>query len=294
MRTMHYRVLMLVAWLVFFYNIERVRWFFGAGQIQFITRYAYIFVALAALITLALPLLHRLPVWILGSGGVVLFAVLKSWFGYPLGGETLPVTVTEICAILVTGLLTRQVIGAIGEFENSIVNFTIKRVGRQTRAFDIEQGEMYQEVRRARAFSRPLALMAIEPATDSFKVATERMVEEVQYATMKQYVLARLAKVIEDQLGPYSVIAQDGDKFLVLLPESSREDIGRLMAQVRGQVQDSIGLELRIGFSTLPEEATFDGLVEAAYADMKRVTRHISEEAPTPRATSVQGHVTSQ
>lgn len=294
MRTMHYRVLMLVAWLVLFYNIERVRWFFGAGQIQFITRYAYIFVALAALITLALPMLHQLPVWILGSGGVVLYLVLKSWLGYPLGGETLPVTITEICAILVTGLLTRQVIGAIGEFENSIVNFTIKHVGRQTRAFDIEQGEMYQEVRRARAFSRPLALMAIEPATDSFQVATERIVEEVQYATMKQYVLARLAKVIEDQLGPYSVIAQDGDKFLVLLPESSREDIGRLMAQVRGQVQDTIGLELRIGFSTLPEEDTFDGLVEAAYTDMKRVTRHMAEEAPRPRATSVQGQVTSQ
>ena len=67
------------------------------------------------------------------------------------------------------------------------------------------------------------------------------------------------------------------------------------MAQVRGQVQDSLGLELRMGFSTLPEVDTFDGLVEAAYSDMKRVTRHIvAEEAPRPRATSVQGQVTSQ
>jgi GGDEF domain-containing protein len=294
MRTMHYRALVLVAWLVFFYNVERVRWFVGAGQIQFVTRYAYIFVALSALITLALPILHRLPLWLLGSGGVVLFIVLKAWFGYPLWGVALPVTVTELCAILVTELLTRQVIGAIWEFEDSIVNFTIKRVGRQTKVFDIEQGEMYQEVRRARAFSRPLALMAIEPAADSFEVATERMVEEVQQATMKQYVLAALAKAIEDQLGPYSVIAQDGDKFLAMLPESSREDISRLTAQVRRQVQDSMGLEIRVGVATLPEEDTFDGLVEAAYVDMKDASRKFSEETSALRATSVQGQVTSQ
>jgi GGDEF domain-containing protein len=293
MRTMHYRVLLLVAWLVFFYNIERVRWFVGAGQIQFVTRYAYIFVALAALVTLAFPALHRLPLWFLGAGGGVVFLVLKSWFGYPLWGAALAVTVTEICAILVTGLLTRQVAAAIWEFENSIVNFTIKRVGRHTKAFDIEQGEMYQEVRRARAYDRPLALMAVEPATDAFEVATEKMVEEVQRATMKQYVLAGLAKVLEDQLGPFSIIAQDGDRFLVLLPEASKGEISRLTAQVRGQVQESIGLELRIGSATLPEVETFDELVETAYAEMKQ-TQYRSEESASPRTPSVQGQVTSQ
>jgi len=290
---MHYRALLLVAWLVFFYNIERVRWLVGAGQIQFVTRYAYIFVALAALVTLALPTLHRLPLWLLSTVGVILFLVLKSWFGYPLEGQALAVTVTEICAILVTGLLTRQVIGAIGEFENSIVNFTIKRVGRQTKTFNVEQGEMYQEVRRARAFNRPLALMTIEPDRIPFEVATEKMVEEVQQATMKQYVLASLAKVLEDQLGPYNVIAQDDDRFLVLLPEASKADIPRLIAQVRAQVQESMGLELRIGTATLPEVETFDELVEKAYAEMKQ-TQAKPEESASPRVTSVQGQVTSR
>ena len=116
MRTMHYRVLLLVAWLVFFYNLERVRWLIGASGIQFLTRYAYVFVAIAALVTLAFPALHRLPMWLLGSAGAILFLALKSLFGYSLWGEALPVTVTEIGAILVTGLLTRQVIGAIREF----------------------------------------------------------------------------------------------------------------------------------------------------------------------------------
>ena len=293
MRTMHYRALLLVVWLVFFYNIERVRWFVGAGQIQFVTRYAYIFVALAASITLALPALHRLPLWLLSSGGVVLYLALKAQLGYPLWGEALPVTITEICAVLVTALLTRHVIGAIREFENSIVNFTIKRVGRHTEPFGVEQGEMYQEVRRARAFNRPLTLMAIEPGADSFEVATEKMVEEVQQATMKQYVLAALAKSLEEQLGPYSIIAQDGDRFLVLLPEASREDIPRLTAQVRGQVQDSMGLDLRIGTATLPEVETFDGLVETAYAEMN--ARQQYEETSMPRTTSsVQGQVTFQ
>lgn len=271
MRTMHYRVLVLVAWLVFFYNLERVPWLIGASGIQFLTRYAYVFVAIAALVTLAFPALHRLPMWLLGSVGAVLFLVLKSLFGYPLWGEALPVTVTEIGAILVTGLLTRQVIGAIREFEDSIVNFTVKRVGRHTKAFEIEQGEMYQEVRRARAFNRPLVLMAVEPSANSFEVATEKMVEEVQQATIKQYVLAALAKELEDQIGPYSVIAQDGDRFLALLPEKSKGDIPGLTAQVRGRVHESMGLDLRIGTATLPEVETFDELVETAYGAMRRI-----------------------
>jgi hypothetical protein len=290
---MHYRALLLVAWLVFFYNIERVPWLVGAGNIQFVTRFAYIFVALAALVTLAFPIVHRLPLWLVSTLGVAVFLVLKSWLGYPLGGEALAVTVTEICAILVTGLLTRQVAGAIWEFENSIVNFTIKRVGRQTKTFDIEQGEMYQELRRARAFNRPLTLMAVEPSTSSFEAATEKMVEEVQQATIKQYVLAGLAKVLGDQLGPYSIIAQDGDRFLVLLPEASKEEIPKLTAQVRGQVQESLGLELRIGSATLPEVETFDALVETAYSEMKN-TQYQSEEAVVPIATSAQRQVIPQ
>jgi len=290
---MHYRVLLLVVWLVFFYNLERVGWVLDVGQMQLLTRYAYIFVALAALVTLALPALHRLPFWMLAAGGSGLFLVLKAWFGYPLWGAALTVTVTEICAILVTGLLTRQVMAAIAEFEDSIVNFTIKRVGRQTKSFDVEQGEMYQEVRRARAFGRPLTLMALEPAADSIEVATEKIVEEVQQATIKQYVLAALAKELEDQLGPFSVIAQDDDRFLILLPESSRVDVPSLIAQVRAQVKGSLGLDLRVGTATLPEIETFEGLVEAAYAEMKDTTPH-QEEPSAPSAASVRKQATSQ
>jgi hypothetical protein len=152
---------------------------------------------------------------------------------------------------------------------------------------------MYQEVRRARAFNRPLVLMTIEPGTNSFEVATEKMVEEVQQATMKQYVLAALAKELEGQIGPYSVIAQDDDRFLVLLPEASKADIPRLVSQVRGQVHESMGLDLRIGTATLPEVETFDDLVETAYAEM-RETEVKPKESATPRAASVQGQVTSQ
>jgi hypothetical protein len=291
---MHYRVLGLAAWLLFFYNLERVRVYIGAQEIQLLTRFAYGFVAFAALVSLALPVLHRLPLWISALGGTLIFLVLKMWFGFPIWGEGLPVTVTEICAILITLLLTRQVILAIREFEVSIVNFTVRRVGRRTADFVTEQGEMYQEVRRARAYRRPLAMMAVEPEANSFSVATEKMVEEVQQATMRQYVLAALAKTLESLLGPYSCIGQDGERFLVLLPEASKDDLPRLTAQVRGKAKEAIGLDLRIGAATLPEIETFDGLVDAACAEMTAETQQQPAGASAKRLTSVQGQLTSQ
>lgn len=294
MRTMHYRVMGLAAWLLFFYNLERVRWFIGAQEIQLLTRFAYAFVALAALVSLVLPVLHRPPLWVSALGGTIVFLVLKMWFGSPVWGEALPVTVTEICAVVITLLLTRQVILAIREFETSIVNFTMSRVGRRVVDFVTEQGEMYQEVRRARAYRRPLAMMAIEPEANSFRISTEKMVEEVQQATMRQYVLAALAKTLESLLGPYSCIGQDGDRFLVLLPEASKDDLPRLMAQVRGKAKEAIGLDLRIGAATLPEIETFDELVEAAYAEMRTEAQQQTEGVASQRLTSVQGQFTSQ
>ena len=291
---MRFRVLALVAWLLFFYNLERVHLILRAQQIQLLTRYAYVFVALVALIALALPGLHRVPLALLVIGEITVFLVIKALLGYPLWGAALPVTVTEICAVLVTGMLARQVILAIREFETSIVDFTIKRVGRPAGAFAVEQGDMYQEVRRARAYSRPLALVAIEPTTNSFRVTAEKMVEEVQRATMKQYVLAALAKTLDDHLSPYNTLAQDGDRFLIMLPETAQEDIPRLTAEIRSQVHESIGVELRIGTATLPGVDTFDELVEAAYVELKSKIEEDTGEAATPTVTSVSEGFTSQ
>ena len=293
MRTMHYRVSLLIAWLLFFYNLERASKYVSAQRIDLLTPYAYVFVAFVGLVTLVIPSLFRVPVPVLVSGTVGLFLIFKPLFGYPLGGTALPITFAEICAVLLTGLLTRQVIGAIREFETSIVNFTIKRVGRQTKSFAFEQGEMYQEVRRARAFHRPLTLMAIEPLAGSFDGAIEQMVADVQRATMKQYVLAALAKRLEDLLGPYSIIAQDGDRFLVLLPEQSREDAPYLVGQVRREIEEALNLELRVGTAGLPEIEMFDELVEAAYADMQIRSDHEFGEAAEPRMISVGEHLAS-
>ncbi len=291
---MHYRVLLLVVWLLFLYTLEPASGFVGYGRIDLLTAYAYVFVALIAFVGLALPAIHRLPLPLLVPVEILVFLVFKAWLGYPLWGRFLPLTVTEVCAFLVTGLLTRQVIWAIREFETSIVNFTIKRVGRHPKTFAIEQGEMYQEVRRAREFNRPLTLMAVEPETNSFKVATEKMVEEVQRATMKQYVLAALAKTLEEQLSSYSIIAQDGDKFLVLIPEARGEDFPRLATQLGEVAQGSLGLELRIGGASLPEVETFDELVEAAHYELQIKARQEPRETLKPRVTSAQGQVTSR
>jgi hypothetical protein len=294
MRTMHYRVLSLIAWLLFFYNLERVGKFFSHQRFELFTAYGYVFVALVALISLALPAIHRVSLPLMVSAGVVVFLALKAWFGYPLWGQYLPLTVTESGAFLITGLLTRQVMLGIREFESSIVNFTIRHIGRHLKSFAIEQGEMYQEVRRAREFNRPLILMAIEPEMSSFGVATEKMVEEVHRATMKQYVFAAVAKMLEDQLSPYSIIAQDGDKFLVLIPEMRVEDLPRLATELGEIVQESLGLELRVGGASLPEVETFDELVEAAHYELKIKARQKPRETLKPRVTSAPGQVTSQ
>jgi hypothetical protein len=289
MRTMHYRVLALAAWLLFLNNLERVSKFIGDQRIDLLTPYAYVFVALATVITLAFPVIHRVSPSLILSMGAAVFLIFKAFFGYPLWGGALPLTVTELCAFLVTALLVRQVILAVREFETSIVNFTIARIGHPTKDLAIEQSEMYQEVRRAREFGRPLTMMAVKPQHESHAVAVEKMVEEVQQATMKQYVLAALAKTLKKQFSPYSIIAQNSDHFLVLLPEIAEEDCPQLTVRLREAAREVNGLNLQIGMASLPATETFDELIEVAHNRMSASAA--PREVTAPRVTSTTGQV---
>ncbi|MDH4187387.1 MAG: hypothetical protein OEV08_10340, partial [Nitrospira sp.] len=135
--------------------------------------------------------------------------------------------------------------------------------------FSTGQGEMYREVRRARHHQRPLTLMAIGVEERSIRVALDRMVQEVQQAMMKQYVLSGVARTLCDELEDYSIIAQRNDHFLALLPEVTPGKSRDLIERLRRAVSEQVGVALQIGIASFPEDAvTFESLVEKAVEEM--------------------------
>jgi len=263
MKRMRFLVAILIIWLFLFYNIERL------SEPINITRVAYTLVPIMAVLTILVPRLRKVPLGVLLVGPIPIVLVLRAWLGYGIWGTAIPLTVTEICVIALTTILARWVSNGMSEFENAIANITIGRVDKLPEPFSVGQGEMYREVRRARHHQRPLALMAIGVEEESIRVALDRMVQEVQHAMMKQYVLSGVAKTLCNELEDYNIIAQRNDHFLVLLPEATSEKLTDLIKRLRRAVSEQMGVTLQIGTASFPEDAvTFESLVERAVEEI--------------------------
>jgi hypothetical protein len=263
MKRMRFLVSALIIWLFLFYNIERM-----SVPINIVSSVAYTLVPIIACLTIVVSPLRKASLWLSLVLPIPIFLVLKVWLGHRIWGRSLPLTVTEICAIALTTILARWVSNGLGEFESAIARITIGQVGKLPESFSTGQ-EMYREVRRARHHQRPLTLLAIGVEEESIQIALDRMVQEVQRAMMKQYVLSGVAKTLCDELEDYNVIAQQNNHFLALLPEVTTENLVGLIGRLRKAVSEQVGVNLQIGTASFPDDAvTFESLVGKAVKEM--------------------------
>ena len=263
MKKMRFLVATLVIWLFSFYNIERL-----SRPINFTTA-AYILVPAVAVIIVLVPHLYKVSLGVLLITPVVIFLVLKTLLEEHVWGATLPLTVTEACAIALTVILARWVSIKVNEFEMAVGHITIGQTDNMSNPFSTSQVEMYQELRRARRYHRPLALISIGIQDESIKVALDRMVQEVQQTMMKRYVVSGVAKTLCDKLDDHDIIAHSNGNFLVLLPEVTPQELDRLIDDLHDEVSRQIGVVLQIGAASFPDDAvTFDSLVEKAVREM--------------------------
>jgi GGDEF domain-containing protein len=270
MKRMRFLVATLIFWLFLFYNIERL-----SRPIN-ITNVAYTFVPLAAVLIILVPRLHKAPLWALLLVSIPVFLVIKAWLKSHLWGTSLPLTVTEVCFIAVTTIIAHWVSNGVREFEDAIARISIGQADRLPETFSTGQAEMYKEVRRARHHRRPLALMAIRIEDESIQVALDRMVQEVQQAMMRQYVLSDVAKGLCGELEEYNVIARSNDHFLALLPEVTSEELPDLVDRLRQAISERLGVALQVGTACFPEEAlTFESLVDKATGEMNGKRRSV-------------------
>jgi GGDEF domain-containing protein len=256
-------VALLIAWLFAFYNIERF-----SAPID-LTSIAYIMVPVMVVVTILASRLSRLQLGAVLAASIPLFVLLKALVGSRILGAALPVTVTEICALIITTALARRVSVAILEFEQAVARISFGHVVRPVEATAAGESELYREVRRARKHNRPLALVAVSVDESSIEVALDRMVQQAQQAMMRQYVLSSVSRTLCDELDDYNTIAQSNGHFYVLLPETTGGTLPNVIERLRSSVRERVGVDLQIGVATLPDDAvTFEGLTKKAIEQM--------------------------
>jgi GGDEF domain-containing protein len=261
----------LIIWLIFLFNIERIN-----SPIN-IRAYTYIFVAIIAVISLVWPRVRWLPYRVLMLISIPIFLLFKAfWNGHPIGGEALPLTVTQVSAIILTGLIARQIHYGLREFEEVVTNITFGQVGSLPKPFSEMQGSIYREVRRARRYQRPLSVITLKIDEDSIQVALPKMIEAVQQAMMKQYVVAKVTRILDDDIDDFGTITLRDDCFILVLPEKTASEAHLIAQRLENTVQEKVSIEVQTGTASLPNEAvTFEALVELA---IKNVDQKIIDQ----------------
>lgn len=251
-------------WLFFFFNLERLNP--GINVASFV----YIYTTVWAAIIILLPKVQRRNRYWIFVVVLLPYLGLKPILGYGVFGAYLPITVLEIGAISLTIFLAGQVSRGLENAEETVANLTIAHLRKDTTSFETGQGRLYQEIRRARYFERPATILAVSATEESLEFSKYQFVREAQQIITSQFVSARIAQLLVDQLKDCDIITQRNDHFVMLLPEVRHEDVTKIVEKLESAAEAELNLKLKIGVSSFPDEAiTLESLLERAEQNMQ-------------------------
>jgi GGDEF domain-containing protein len=264
MRELRLWLSLMLVWFFCLYNVERMH-----APIN-LASFVYVLATLVALVVVAMPSLRRVHVAWLLLAPMPFFFAMKAYLGYMIFGSNIPLTVTEIVAIVITILLARKIAHGLDEFLEAVQSSMIRHLEDSSRPFEVGQYDIYREIRRARAHHRPLSLMAISPNGGSVQVMRNELIEQIQRESVGRYVRSQVANLLAQETRESDVITEREGYFVTVLPETTSEDAQRFAHRLKQNSEKQLGLGLRVGLASFPDqEVTFEQLLARAAGEMR-------------------------
>lgn len=272
MKNLRLSVVLLLIYLTFFYNIERLD--FNEANIIDVPSFIYIQSIIAIVSILTIPFLYRSPRYVSFVVWGIIYAITRYILVHDrpvIGGIYTYIFITEIAFLTATLFLSYNVARNLHDFEQTIENITFGKIRKRVRTLDEAKEEIKTEILRSRRYRRPISLMVIKVDPASVKVALHRTVEEVQRAMMERYVFLGLARIISKKVRRMDILVeQEGkEQFLVLCPETNASGVTNALSRIQQAARENLGLALSWGVASFPDEAlTFEDLLQKAEEHM--------------------------
>jgi len=265
MTTLHWRVLMLLGWLTFLFNIERLGVLVDALTplgIGF-----YLLGAAAALLPL-LPISQRLPLVLQGSFIVLLQIMALVVAQIPLFDDVaLYRNVSGMLLLLLTLFLSYRVAEAVAEFRKVIETVTLADEGSRLRHLNEVRSLVDTEIVRSRRFERPLSLVVVQADASSINTEMHRLVKEMQRSMMQRYVLATMSRILSRSLRRTDLMLEEGKpgRLLLVAPETNDEEARQMGRRITRVIEERLGITAAFGTASFPQQAlTFEDLRDVA------------------------------
>jgi GGDEF domain-containing protein len=271
MKQMRWRTILLVLWLTFLFNVERLDY---TRQSPFnLASSVYVLTAATVGLFLLVPM-NRRQMYLATAGVMVIYAAFKvlnlSAF---FTGVHKYLTITEIVALLVTIGLSWMVSQALHEFTAAVEAISMPEGRAQLLSYDKVQERIHAEMGRARRHQRPISVAMIEVDPSTFEAALHQAVRDAQAAMIERYVQVRLGVFLSKQVRGTDVIAHrpEGGRFLLLAPETPSDQTNGMLKRLAREVEDQMGIRFRYSIADFPNGAlTSEELLRKVAEDLER------------------------
>lgn len=283
MKSMRWRIALVVLWLSLLFNIERFD--FEKGTNVNLASSFYILAATATALFLLVPMGRRV-MYVLGGGIFAAYIILKLASPAPVfQGYHKYLTVTEVVALLITMGLAWLVNRGLQDFEHAVEAISLPKGRSGVLEYNQMQERIRTELGRARRHQHPMSLAAIELDPVTSEAALHRAVRDAQAALIKRYVQVQFGVFLTKHTRETDAVAhhtEDGH-FLLLAPETPGDQVEILLTRLSHQVEENLGLRFRYHIADFPKTAlTSEELVHKATDKLRRET----ETSPDRRAQS--------
>ena len=257
----------LLIWFFLFYNIERI------NEPIDLASFVYVYVLLLSLLMVFFIPLLKIHFYWLFLISLPPYFVLKEWLYHNLLGRSLPLTVTEVAAIGLTIFFTRQLARQLNEMGEAVTSLIFNPLTKGINPFETSQSQIYREIRRARQYQQEISLLAVRVNEPSLQLNINRFIRDFENEIIQRYINARVGKTFVDKLHITDIVSQRGDHFVILLPQTGKEDTSKIALRLQSSAKDKLGITLNIGAATFPAEATtFEELLASAEEKMCQVS----------------------
>ena len=271
MKQMRWRTILLVLWLTFLFNIERLDY---TRESPFnLASSVYVLAAATVGLFLLVPM-NRRQMYLATAGVMATYAAFKvlnlSAF---FTGIHKYLTITEIVALLITIGLSWMVNQALHEFTAAVEAISMPEDRAQLLSYDKVQERIHAEMGRARRHQRPISVAMIEVDPSTYEAALHQAVRDAQAAMIERYVQVRLGVFLSKQVRGTDVVAHrpEGGRFLLLAPETPSDQTNGMLKRLAREVEDQMGIRFRYSIADFPNGAlTSEELLRKVAEDLQR------------------------
>lgn len=260
-------------WVAFYLAIV-----FFLGQLDRVDRpvvnlasYFYILIFIVVPCIILIPSFYRAPQFISmifwASIYFALSRVLDRSLSAPDSFETIFV---EVVLLELGVWLSYQLAVDLAHSESLVDTMAQSAFPNQATELETASSLISNEVTRSRRYHRPFSVLIFQVAPEN-KDAYQELFRNFQRELLNRFSSARMGQLIGERIRQTDILLRDRvGRFVVLCPETNKENALLLGERINDALKDGTGLKISWGCSSFPDEAlTFDDMVARAREQTK-------------------------